>query len=84
MRPYTPIECRGEEFDCIIKIYANGAMTQVLDKLEKGAEMKVRGTFSDVLYRPDKNVLSVPGFAETIKVKNLGMIAGGTGIAPCY
>lgn len=27
MRPYTPIECRGSEFDCIIKIYPDGAMT---------------------------------------------------------
>jgi hypothetical protein len=27
MRPYTPIECRGAEFDCIIKIYPKGAMS---------------------------------------------------------
>jgi hypothetical protein len=52
--------------------------------MEKGSEMKVRGTFSDVLYRAGANILCVPGFADAIKVKNINMIAGGTGIAPCY
>ena len=52
MRPYTPIECRPEssEIDCLIKIYAQGAMTQYLDKLEIGSSLDIRGVFSDVTY----------------------------------
>jgi cytochrome-b5 reductase len=28
--------------------------------------------------------LNIPGFVSDLKVKNLSMIAGGTGITPCY
>lgn len=62
MRPYTPIECRpnDSEFDCLIKIYPEGAMSQYLDKLEIGANLNIRGVFSDVTYKA--NYLSIPGF----------------------
>lgn len=84
MRPYTPIECRpeGSEFDCLIKIYAEGAMTQYVDKLEISSDLDIRGVFSDVTYSP--NQLSIPGFVLEQPVSNISMIAGGTGITPCY
>ena len=55
-----------------------------MNSLEKEAQLKVRGVSSDVTYKPSENLLNVPGFANNLKVKQLNMIAGGTGIAPCY
>lgn len=84
MRPYTPIECRPKEceFDTLIKIYPDGLMSQHVESLETGASLSIRGVSSDVTYSP--NTICIPGFHENIQVKNLSMIAGGTGIAPCY
>ena len=28
--------------------------------------------------------LQIPGFSTDLRVRNIGMMAGGTGIAPCY
>ena len=84
MRPYTPIECRPKdsEFDTLIKIYPDGLMSQHLESLDIGASLSIRGVSSDVTYSPGK--LCAPGFLENIEVTNISMIAGGTGIAPCY
>ena len=57
-------------------------MSQHLDKLEVGAKLNIRGVFSDVTYKA--NQMSIPGFALEQNVTNIGMIAGGTGITPCY
>jgi cytochrome-b5 reductase len=82
MRPYTPIECRPDGFDCLIKIYPNGKMSQYLNKIESGQKLSIRGVFSDVTYTQHK--LSIPGFISDLKITNLSMLAGGTGITPCY
>jgi hypothetical protein len=68
-RPYTPIACRQTEFDCIIKIYEDGEMTQHLNSLQVGASLKVRGVSSDVTYKPGLNSLDVSGFANDIAIK---------------
>jgi NAD(P)H-flavin reductase len=57
-------------------------MTQHLEKVPIGTVMHVRGVSSDVTYTPEK--LCVPGFYEELEVDNISMIAGGTGITPCY
>jgi cytochrome-b5 reductase len=82
MRPYTPIECRSDGFDCLIKIYPNGSMSQYLANAELGVKLMIRGVFSDVTY--SLHQLCIPGFISDLKVTNLGMLAGGTGITPCY
>lgn len=62
MRPYTPIECRPQssEFDCLIKIYPNGMMSQYLDALEIGSSLNIRGVFSDLTYKDGD--FSIAGF----------------------
>ena len=50
--------------------------------MEIGSNLDIRGVFSDVTY--SANYLSIPGFALENHVSHIGMIAGGTGITPCY
>jgi len=74
----------------VIKIYRKnvaprfpdgGVMTQYLESLEAGAEMLMEGP---------KGRLEYQGFGkfnitrQIIQKRNIGMVAGGTGITPCY
>ncbi|XP_052200080.1 NADH-cytochrome b5 reductase-like protein [Diospyros lotus] len=71
IRPYTPISDPDSKgyFDLIIKVYPEGKMTQHLAKLKPGDVLEVKGPIEKLKYTPNMK-------------KHIGMIAGGTGIAP--
>ncbi|KAJ4958160.1 hypothetical protein NE237_025271 [Protea cynaroides] len=71
IRPYTPIsdpDAKGY-FDLLIKIYPEGKMSQHLASLKPGDVLEVKGPIEKLRYTPNMK-------------KNIGMIAGGTGITP--
>ncbi|KAH7289887.1 hypothetical protein KP509_30G022700 [Ceratopteris richardii] len=71
IRPYTPIsppDSRGY-FDLMVKIYPQGKMSSHIGSLKPGDTLEVKGPISKILYKPNMK-------------KNIGMIAGGTGITP--
>jgi cytochrome-b5 reductase len=73
VRPYTPIsgvEQKGT-FELMIKRYPKSKMGSYLFSLRPGEEVMMKGPFQKFQYSP------------TWK-KHVGMIAGGTGIAPMY
>jgi cytochrome-b5 reductase len=71
IRPYTPISPREQKgsTDFVIKVYPDGKMTQKLFKLKPGDTLEMKGPIPKIKYEPNK-------------YQNIGMIAGGTGIAP--
>jgi len=71
VRSYTPVSTADTQghVDFIIKIYPTGAMSQHVDKLEIGDYMEMRGPKGRMTYKPNMK-------------KNIGMIAGGSGITP--
>ncbi|KAI8463380.1 MAG: nitrate reductase [Monoraphidium minutum] len=92
MRAYTPTS-KDEQlgyFDLVIKVYrANehpkfpegGKLSQHLDSLSLGDELEVKGPVGHFVYtgRGTYTLNSKPGAA-----KRISLIAGGTGITPCY
>ena len=91
-RKYTPTSTvfNSGYVDFVIKIYRKnvhprfpdgGIMTQYLETLEPGATMLMEGP---------KGRLAYQGFGKFLIQKNpirkmkIGMVAGGTGITPCY
>jgi len=70
-RPYTPVSSDDEKgyFDLIIKVYEKGQMSQYIDHMKPGDFLQVRGPKGTFEYKPNA-------------VKEMGMIAGGTGITP--
>ncbi|CAH1787559.1 unnamed protein product [Owenia fusiformis] len=96
IRPYTPVTSDDDVgyMDLVVKVYfkdvhpkfpAGGKMTQFLEKMEIGDYIDVRGPNGLLVYdgqgafsiKEDKK--SKP---EKYTAKNIGMIAGGTGITP--
>lgn len=71
VRSYTPISSDEEAgyFDLIIKSYPQGNISKHMAGLQIGQTMKVRGPKGAMVYTPNM-------------VRHIGMIAGGTGIAP--
>lgn len=71
IRPYTPISPPDSKgyFDLLVKIYPNGKMTQHLAQLKPGDTLDVKGPIPKLPYAPNMK-------------KQIGMIAGGTGITP--
>ncbi|KAG0579970.1 hypothetical protein KC19_4G139000 [Ceratodon purpureus] len=71
IRPYTPISPPDSKgyFDLLIKIYPEGKMTQHLAHLKPGDELDVKGPIPKLPYTPNMK-------------KQIGMVAGGTGITP--
>lgn len=73
IRSYTPVSdddlLGAVEF--VIKIYPTGKMSQVLNSLEVGQTMLMRGPKGRFQYAPNMK-------------KHLGMVAGGSGITPMY
>ncbi len=71
IRPYTPVSLKHDRgfFELAIKSYPDGKVSSELDFKQIGDEIEVRGPFEKLPYIPN------------IK-RNLGMIAGGTGITP--
>ncbi|XP_043723135.1 NADH-cytochrome b5 reductase-like protein [Telopea speciosissima] len=71
LRPYTPIsdpDAKGY-FDLLIKIYPDGKMSQYFASLKPGDVLDVKGPIQKLKYTPNMK-------------KNIGMIAGGSGITP--
>jgi len=96
VRAYTPVSSDDDKgfMDLVVKIYFKnvhpkfpdgGKMSQHLESLQIGDTIDVRGPNGLLVYqgrglfevRPDKK--SPP---ESRRAKNIGMIAGGTGITP--
>jgi cytochrome-b5 reductase len=73
-RSYTPVSNNSDpgELRLVIKIYPDGELTgKYLQNLEVGDEVEIRGPKGAMRYRKGM-------------VKEIGMIAGGTGITPMY
>lgn len=96
IRPYTPVTSDDEKgyFDLVIKVYFKnvhpkfpdgGKMSQYLDSLEIGDTIDIRGPAGKVVYL-GKGKVSIresnrkPEYIR--EAKQLGLIAGGTGITP--
>lgn len=99
IRPYTPVSSDEEDkgyFDLVIKVYFKGVhpkfpeggkMSQYLENMKIGDTIDVRGPSGKLIYlgrgkfsvKPDNK--SPP---QILNVKEVGMIAGGTGITPMF
>ncbi|KAF5368459.1 hypothetical protein D9758_002399 [Tetrapyrgos nigripes] len=73
MRSYTPISSDDDlgHFDLLIKSYEAGNISRLFALLKIGDKIRVKGPKGQFTYSPTL-------------VKNIGMIAGGTGITPMY
>ncbi|CAI5756173.1 unnamed protein product [Candida verbasci] len=71
IRYYSPISNQFDVgfFDILVKHYKNGVVTRKLSNLQIGQTCKFRGPFGKLDYQPNM-------------CKELGLIAGGTGITP--
>ncbi|KAK2966287.1 hypothetical protein RJ640_018098 [Escallonia rubra] len=71
IRPYTPISDPDSKgyFDLLIKVYPEGKMSQHFASLKPGDVVEVKGPIEKLRYNPNMK-------------KEIGMIAGGTGITP--
>jgi len=95
MRPYSPTKpvTIGEDkgiLELVVKIYFpsvhpmfphGGLMSQYLDGLKIGDTVKIKGPTGHVLYHGKGN-FTING--NSMKVKRISMVAGGTGITPMY
>ncbi|KAL0040785.1 hypothetical protein WJX79_005466 [Trebouxia sp. C0005] len=92
MRAYTPTSSDDEVgyFDLVVKVYfANnnpafplgGRMTQFMEKMAIGDTIDVKGPLGHFIYK-GRGVYSHHG--KEGKVKQMSMIAGGTGITPMW
>ncbi|SYZ64140.1 cytochrome-b5_reductase (plasmid) [Leishmania braziliensis MHOM/BR/75/M2904] len=72
-RPYTPISSNSTKghFELLVKKYPKGKMGNHLFAMQPGDELLIKGPFEKFAYKPNM-------------WKHVGMIAGGTGIAPMY
>jgi len=73
LRPYTPISSEDEpgKLEFVVKKYPNGPMSNHLHDLKVGQSLEFKGPLPKYPWSPNKH--------ETV-----AMIAGGTGITPCY
>jgi len=70
VRPYTPISYDEKgHFDLMIKSYPTGKISKYMDSLKVGDGLKIKGPIKKIQYKPNMK-------------KNIGMIAGGSGITP--
>ena len=72
-RSYTPVSNNKDlgRIELLIKVYPQGLMTNHLAGMEVGDEIDIRGPKGAMQY-------------SRTYAKNIGMIAGGTGITPMY
>ncbi|CAF0912334.1 unnamed protein product [Didymodactylos carnosus] len=88
-RPYTPTTSDDQQghFDLVIKVYPQGKMTQYLDKLHINDSIEVNGPSGNLIYK-NNGIFDIrtrkPEPYKSKKIRQLGMIAGGTGITPMY
>ncbi|MCO5602532.1 hypothetical protein L7F22_056665 [Adiantum nelumboides] len=71
IRPYTPISPPDSKgyFDLMVKVYPQGKMSRHIGSLKPGDTLEVKGPIPKIPYKPNMK-------------KNIGMVAGGTGITP--
>ena len=93
-RKYTPISTVNNTgfVDFVIKIYRKGIhprfpdgglMTQYLESLKNGDMMLMEGPKGRLVYEGEgKFIISKKTLSQ--KKTKIGMVAGGTGITPCY
>lgn len=96
IRPYTPVTSDDEVgyFELVIKVYFKnvhpkypdgGKMSQYLDTLNIGDTVDIRGPSGKLTYVGRGKFAIKENAKEPIKfrtAKNIGLIAGGTGITP--
>jgi len=85
-RSYTPISSddRLGSFELLIKVYPSGKLTPILEKLALGDFVEVAGPRGLLTYRGNGAVV-IKGRTETrTTVKELAMVAGGSGITPMF
>lgn len=91
-RKYTPTSTifNNGYVDFVIKIYRKnihprfpdgGLMTQYLETLEPGAIMLMEGPKGRLAYEGFGNFIIT---RKPLRKLRIGMVAGGTGITPCY
>jgi len=84
-RPYTPISSDDElgYFDLLIKLYPTGKMSQHLKSMKVGDSIEIRGPSGHVHYHGHgKFEIQRKKEKQIVQAKNVGMIAGGSGITP--
>jgi len=94
IRPYTPVTSDDElgYFDLVIKVYFKnvhpkfpdgGKMSQHLEGMKIGDYIDVRGPSGHLTYLQNGEFkISEGNTKKILRCKNVGMIAGGTGITP--
>jgi cytochrome-b5 reductase len=72
-RPYTPISRADHKgfFDLLVKSYPEGRVSKYFLSLNPGDNAWMKGPLPKMQYKPNMK-------------KHIGMIAGGTGIAPMF
>ncbi|TPX63126.1 hypothetical protein SpCBS45565_g06859 [Spizellomyces sp. 'palustris'] len=94
IRGYTPVSTDEEKgfFDLVVKIYLpnrhpsfpeGGVLTPWLDALPIGAEIKAKGPLGSIVYL-GQGTFTLPKHKQPKSVQRISLIAGGTGITPCY
>ncbi|EAW12912.1 putative nitrate reductase [Aspergillus clavatus NRRL 1] len=92
IRPYTPVRpiLATEEdgtFDLVVKTYfpsavgPGGTMSNILDCLQKGEEIEVKGPTGEIRYRGNGQFLIDD---KTCQFQKITLILGGSGITPGY
>ncbi|KAK3695726.1 hypothetical protein B0T22DRAFT_488985 [Podospora appendiculata] len=73
-RSYTPVSNNSDlgRIELLIKVYEKGLMTQHLAHMPVGASIDIRGPKGAMQYAPN------------VYARQIGMIAGGTGITPMF
>lgn len=88
VRPYTPISHSEDDvgyFELLIKIYPKGRMGNYLDELPLNSDVEVCGPTGRIEYDQIGHfTVQRPRNPLSFEVKHINMIAGGTGITPCY
>ncbi len=91
-RPYTPVSSDDDlgHFDLLVKLYPMGKMSQHLQALQVGQSIEVRGPQGSLEYKGNGQFkilrrLTLPQTGSELRISNMkqvGMIAGGSGITP--
>lgn len=86
MRSYTPVSSDDDlgYFDLLVKLYPTGKMSQHLLKLQIGETIQARGPSGSLEYKGHGSfeIKRAGSRVQQAQIKNVGMLAGGSGITP--